>query len=111
MVVDRTPVLLIAYDTDYPAPLHSKRPIPDAFGIALALRPEPGPGSLARLAVKIDDSEPSTLADPALEQLRRDYPAARSLPLLSLLARRERGTVAIEYLGPSSVSVEVEPCG
>jgi hypothetical protein len=102
---------VIAYDTDYPEPLHSKRPIPDAFGVAFAMRPEPGPGSLARLAITIGDREPSTLADPALEQLRRDYPAARSLPLLALLARREHGAVAVEYLGASSVSVEVEPWG
>jgi Beta-ketoacyl synthase, N-terminal domain len=111
VMLDRTPVLLIAYDTDYPEPLRGKRPIPDAFGVALALRPDPGPGSLARLAIEIDAGAPSTVADPALEQLRREYPAARSLPLLSLLARRERGAVVIEYLEPSSVSVEVEPCG
>jgi Beta-ketoacyl synthase, N-terminal domain len=111
VVVEQTPVLMIAYDSDYPEPLRSKRPIPDAFGIALALRPEVGPGSLARLAITIEEREPATLADRALEQLRRDYPAARSLPLLSLLARRERAAVAIEYLGSSSVSVAVEPCG
>jgi len=110
VVVDRTPVLVIAYDTDYPAPLHSKRPIPDAFGVALALRPEPGTGSLARLVVGITEEEPSALANPALERLRREYPAARSLPLLSLLARREAGSVALEYLLPSCVSVEVVPC-
>ena len=30
-------VLLLAYDADYPPPLHAKRPIADAFGVALLL--------------------------------------------------------------------------
>ena len=34
VVVEEQPVLLVAYDTDYPEPLHAKRPIPDAFGSA-----------------------------------------------------------------------------
>ena len=33
-------MLLVAYDTEYPQPLHAKRPIPDAFGVALVLTPE-----------------------------------------------------------------------
>jgi len=31
--VDRESVLLVAYDTEYPPPLHAKRPIPDALGV------------------------------------------------------------------------------
>ena len=34
------PRLLIAYDTAYPEPLHAKRPIPDAFAVALVLAPD-----------------------------------------------------------------------
>ena len=40
VLVDRDPVLLIAYDTGYPEPLHRVRPIADAFGMALVLSPE-----------------------------------------------------------------------
>ena len=36
------PVMLVAYDTDYPTPLREKRPIGDAFAVALLLRPTPG---------------------------------------------------------------------
>jgi Beta-ketoacyl synthase, N-terminal domain len=39
VVVDRTPVLLVAYDSAYPEPLHGVRPIPDAFGVAMVLAP------------------------------------------------------------------------
>ncbi|PKO64786.1 MAG: 3-oxoacyl-ACP synthase, partial [Betaproteobacteria bacterium HGW-Betaproteobacteria-17] len=38
--------LLVTYDMPYPDPLHAKRPLPAAFGIALALMPERGAQSL-----------------------------------------------------------------
>ncbi|HXN16170.1 MAG TPA: beta-ketoacyl synthase chain length factor, partial [Usitatibacter sp.] len=38
------PVLLIAYDAPYPQPLHTVRPIPDSFAVALMLvSPAPSP--------------------------------------------------------------------
>jgi hypothetical protein len=39
VVVDQTRVLLVAYDAPYPPPLFVKRPIPEAFGVALVLAP------------------------------------------------------------------------
>jgi Beta-ketoacyl synthase, N-terminal domain len=39
VVVDQEPVLLVAYDSGYPEPLHAVRPIPDAFGVAMVLAP------------------------------------------------------------------------
>src|SRR5207244_2332360 len=41
VVVDQTRVLLVAYDAQYPPPLFAKRPIPDAFGVAFVLAPQP----------------------------------------------------------------------
>jgi hypothetical protein len=38
-VAEQTPVLLLVYDTDYPEPLRSARPVPDSFGVALVLSP------------------------------------------------------------------------
>src|ERR1700674_1137162 len=49
VAVDELPVLLVAYDSEYPQPLPAKRPIPDAFGVALVLTPERRASSLARL--------------------------------------------------------------
>src|SRR5580700_5628584 len=40
VAVERTPVMLLAYDTQYPEPLNAKRTIPDAFGVALVLASE-----------------------------------------------------------------------
>ena len=48
VVVDRVPVLLVAYDSGYPEPLHGVRPIPDAFGVAMVLAPVAAPASATR---------------------------------------------------------------
>jgi hypothetical protein len=108
-MLERGPVLLVAYDADYPEPLFRVRPIPDGFGVALLLAPVPGPGMMAELRVAVTDDAETTLADPALEGMRRAIPAARSLPLLRTLARRESARVVLEYLEGSRVSVETAP--
>ena len=48
--------------------------------------------------------------DPALEDLRRQIPALRSLPLLQKLARSEAATVVLDYLPPMQLRVELQPC-
>jgi hypothetical protein len=110
VAVDQVPVLLVAYDSEYPEPLHAKRPIPDAFGVAMVLTPQRRASSLARTVVSLSDSCFDRLADPALEALRSAFPAARSLPLLRLLAQRDPGHAILEYLDVLRVEVEVEPC-
>jgi hypothetical protein len=108
--VDRAPVLLVAYDTEYPAPLHSKRPLPDAFGVALVLTPSRDDRSVARLEAALDTREADVLQDARLEALRRGAPAARALPLIRQLALAEPGRVILEYLDVRSVAVDVTPC-
>ena len=110
VVVDGRPALLIACDTGYPSPLNEKRPISDAFGIGLVLAPTRGDRSVARLAAVLAEGAADRLDEVGLEALRLGVPAARSLPLLSLLARRQAGRVAIEYQGASVLRVRLEPC-
>ena len=110
VTVDRMAVLLVAYDSEYPQPLHAKRPIPDAFGVAMVLTPQRRASSSARLTAALCDSSVDRMADPALEALRCAFPAARSLPLLRLLASRDRGTAVLEYLDVSRLQVQIEPC-
>jgi hypothetical protein len=50
------------------------------------------------------------MAEAPLESLRAAIPAARVLPLLQLVARKERGIAVLEYLDPRGVRVEVDPC-
>lgn len=105
------PCVLIAYDTDYPAPLRSARPIPDAFGLALVLTAEPGAATLASLrpSPAIEGEAATTMAEAALEALRAAIPAARALPLLRALARGDETTAVLDYLDPLRLRVEVAP--
>jgi hypothetical protein len=108
--VDRRPVLLVAYDTAYPQPLHAKRPIPDPFGVALVLTPAREAHSLARIEATLSDSAYDRLSNPELEALRAAVPAARSLPLLRLLALGAPGRTVLEYLDTAHAAVQIEPC-
>ena len=103
-------MLLIAYDTDYPEPMHAKRPVPDAFGAAFVLTPQREPGSLMRIEMALGAGPADQLSEPQLEALRTSIPAARCLPLLRKLARREEGPAVLEYLGVSTAVVLAEPC-
>jgi hypothetical protein len=104
------PVLLVTYDAPYPEPLLAKRPVRDAFGLALLLAPRSGARALASLELTLTDAAPEALADAGLEALRRAIPAARCLPLLGLLAREALGATVIEYLGGPQLALQVAPC-
>jgi hypothetical protein len=110
VAVEQEPVLLVAYDSEYPPPLHAKRPIPDAFGVAMVLTPRQRASSLARVDAELTDLAFDRLPDPALEDLRSTFPAARSLPMLRLLAQRTGGSAILEYLDVSRMQVQLEPC-
>ena len=110
VAVDEESLLLIAYDTEYPDPMRSKRPIPDAFGAALVLTPHRKAGSLARIEASLGLGPCDPLADAQLESLRASIPAARCLPLLRQLATHGEGRAVLEYLDGSNIIVEIEPC-
>lgn len=110
VAVDEERILLVAYDMDYPPPMHAKRPVPDAFGTALVLTPQREGGALARIEATLDPRPAERLAEAALEELRSTIPAARALPLLRQIARGGRARTVVEYLDGLSVAVDVEPC-
>lgn len=101
------PVVLVAYDAPYPEPLRSARPVPDPFAMALVLSPAGDGGPT--IAASITDAVPDAMQDAALERLRCEIPAARSLPLLARLAHGDAGAVALEYLEGLALRVEVSP--
>lgn len=107
---EQRPVLLIAYDSEYPQPLFSKRPIPDCAGVALLLAPAPGARSLARVSLQLVDQAADALADAALEALRLSIPAMRSLPLLQALAQRRDVTTRLDYLPPLQMAIDCAAC-
>ncbi len=47
------------------------------------------------------------MRESALEDLRQCIPAARSLPLLQLLARGGNGSVVIDYLNAPNLAIDV----
>jgi hypothetical protein len=107
VAVDGAPTLLIAYDCDYPEPLHAVRPIADAFGVALVLAPEASEAALARIDVTLTEASATTLAAEGLEALRTNNPAARSLSLLEALAAKRAASVVIDYLPEVRVRIDV----
>ncbi len=109
LLTEHTAVLLVAYDTGYPEPIRAARPIPEAFGVALLLRPERGPDTLARIEAHLSDAPGAKMSEP-LESLRRTIPAARSLPLLAALARGAAAEVVLDYFAHVRLSVALKPC-
>ena len=133
---EQRPVLLLAYDSDYPQPLHACRPVPDVAGVALVLAPANGAAHVAQhgaaapvlaelgiswQAAAAAASEPATGdvldgADAAsrlpagLQILCQSIPAMRALPLLRQLACAQAGVVALEGLPGQTLRIEVQPC-
>jgi len=104
------PVMLVAYDLDFPMPLREKRAIEDAFALALVLRSRPAPGSICRISATLGAESVATLSRPELEALRRAAPAARALPLLEIIAHGREGRVSLEYLDNLNLQLVVTLC-
>jgi hypothetical protein len=99
--------LLVAYDLPYPEPLNSARRIEASFAVALVLNPAPSDRPVT-LDLRIGVAGDATRCrDPGLEALRRGNPAARSLPLLALLAGGSAGCVRLEL---PHAALEVTSC-
>lgn len=110
VIVNQTKVLLFVYDTGYPEPLHARRPIPDAFGVAFVLAPAASGRTLAKLRAELGVAPSERMGDPRMEALRASTPAARSLPLLRCLASREATRITVDYLEPTNLTLEISPC-
>ncbi len=110
VVVDNQRTVLLTYDTAYPEPLYSVRPIPDAFGIALVLAAQRSAQALAKITVSLTDAYAAHLADADLESLRIAIPAARGLPLLRAIALRQDQHVVLDYLDSIRLAVAIVPC-
>jgi hypothetical protein len=104
-------VLLVTHDAPFPEPLHSVRPICVIFGAALVLAPARSTRSLAHLVIAIEPTlhAQSHLPDAGLDGLRTGNPAARILPLLAALARRESTELFLPYVHSQALRVNVQP--
>lgn len=100
------PVLLVAADVPYPAPLDAKRPTRDAFGVALVLAPATASGPQLGLQL-VPETAPTACGHEGLDQIRQGVPAARALPLLQALARGGDSTLVVEGLPGLSLALTV----
>lgn len=109
VALDHQPTLLLAYDSEYPEPLHAARPIPDCAGVALRLEHEPSPQALARITAWTSDLPATPWHPAALGALCAAIPALRALPLLERLAQCRGGEVCLDYLPHLQLAVRIEP--
>lgn len=109
VAVDGQPVLLIAYDSEYPEPLRAKRDTPDCGAVALLLSPE-AEGALGVLTVAPTTEAAEPMPGASLEALRTSIPAMRALPLLRRVAAGQGGEVVLDYLAPMQLRVGWRPC-
>ncbi|MFG6412871.1 beta-ketoacyl synthase chain length factor [Roseateles sp. DC23W] len=100
------PVLLVAADVPYPAPMDAKRPTRDAVGVALVLAPATDTGTTLSLQL-VPEAPPTGCGHAGLDQLRQGVPAARALPLLQALARGGSSALVLEGLPGLSLALTV----
>lgn len=108
---DRQTTLLASYDVCPPEPLQAKRPITEPFGCALLLSPEASAESRASLRLTaIPPADNSLPRQADLAVLWHANPAARSLPLLELLACGQAGSFTLSTEHGPALLIEVTPC-
>ena len=107
---ESTPVLFAACDIAAVGPLTEVVDSSATFGVALVLAPQ-SPCAIARLRLSLEPGVAPELAPEAavLHALYRANPAARSLPLLSALARHEPCTLTLAAATQLNLCMEISP--
>ena len=105
-------ILLVAYDVPAPYPISAHRSMTSAFAVSLLLSTNPKDQAMASISWRyLPNSAPALcLLDPGLEALRSTNPAARALPLLEVIAKKQAQTVVVGVGMQGSLSLEVRPC-
>ena len=107
---ESTPVLFAAFDIGAVGAIADVVPCRTSFGVGLVLAPV-STRAIARLRLLPESTAAAELApEPALLQAAyRDNPAARSLPLLTALARREPRTLMLAAGAQLNLRMEILP--
>lgn len=107
-IIEKTPVLFVAYDYPAPEPLHSARSIESAFAVAMSLTAIKTENCIATLGINlINESNYSVCGDNGLEAMRTGNPAARSLPLLQAIAKQDLSTIIIPHLNDTALQINL----
>ncbi|MBX3609924.1 MAG: beta-ketoacyl synthase chain length factor [Hydrogenophaga sp.] len=102
-------ILLVVYDSEYPEPLHTCRPVPDVAGVALWLGTQARETSLGQLQGTPTREPPTTMADGGLDGLRQAFPSLRALPLLQAIAKGQTTRAVIDHLAPLHLELRFTP--
>jgi len=107
-------VLLIAYDYPPPAPLDKKCDTTIPFALALVLGKSPADTTRACLHIESEFgaklSQPVTeCQNQSLEAVRRANPAARGLPLLEGICRKQKMDIILPYVANNSLMIRIKP--
>ena len=76
--------LLVAFDTAYPEPLYSQRPIPYPFAVGLVINSKETATTKAALNISLTRDALDAMSAATLESLRQSVPAARHPPPIRL---------------------------
>jgi len=109
---ERRPLLLVVCDSPFPEPLNSVCRVGAPFGFALVLAPRSHKGGLAGLTASYGSAAESSEEKPSLPALRELWErnaAARALPLLERLARRETTRLQLPYGAHGQLDLGLEP--
>ncbi len=108
VVATGEPTLYVAYDLRPPPAFAKVRALAASFAVALVLAPAGVGGCGTIEGVWQPAAEPeTTLKDAALDHLRRHNPAARSLPLLAVLAQGGDATIMLRCGGGTGLRLRV----
>ncbi len=109
---ERRPLLLVVCDSPLPEPLNSVCRVGAAFGFALVLAPGAHKGGMAGLTASYGGPAESREEKPSLTELQELWErnaAARALPLLERLARRETAQLRLPYGAGGRLDLSLEP--
>lgn len=110
---EKRPVLLIVCGMPFPEPLNAVCPVGGSFGVAFVLSPPDADGGIADMALAYETGEGHAPTEPETAPLRGLWAlnaAARSLPVLEVVARNRHDSVSIAYGPTGRLRVAVTPC-
>ena len=113
VVTEARPVLLVAFDSPFPEPLHAKRALSHPFALAMVMAPASDQAAFGELEVAwragAPRGEEAPPSDPGLRTLWSGNPAGRGLPLLEAIVRGRAGPVFLRFPDNGHLELTLTP--
>jgi hypothetical protein len=106
--IEQWPVLLVAFDFPFPAPLYAVHSVEHSFAAAFLLTTSRMSDALMKWDISLEQRTRSSAMPEMLPKNLYGNAAARCLPLLQALARQFSGTIWLDYLSGYSIAVRCE---